>query len=141
MLTKIQQVRIIIQDNEVGFYWLSDEEIQFFLNRAEDNVDTAAIAAAKSVVFKLAQRGSASVDIFSIRGDRTAEQYAKALKEFIKDPTSNPYLNSASIWVGGIDKSEMQMNDANKNNNIVQQPSKDRDSNSETFNSNFWDFI
>lgn len=138
MLTKTQQVRIIIQDNEAGFYNLSDEEIDFFLARNGDNVDTAAIAAAKSLVFKLSMRGDSSVDIFSIRGSRTADQYLKALKEFIKDPSSNPYINNATIWIGGVSKSEMQMNDANPDNNIVQRPDRDREVHADTFQGWNW---
>lgn len=121
-LTAVQQVRLLIQDNEPGLYILADEEIEFLLERNANSVNAASIEAARIVLFKLSQRGEESVDIFSIKGGKAAEQYRLALQLYLKDPMLNPILNNVRGYVGGVSKSDMQANDANADNNLTPSP-------------------
>ena len=118
-LTNIQQVRLLVQDNEVGLYILSDDEITFLLERNNNSVDRTSIEAAKIILFKLSQRTDETVDIFSIRGGKAAEQYRLSLQMWLKDPNLNPLLNNIKGYVGGVSKSDMEQNDANSDNNLL----------------------
>jgi len=126
MLTPIEQVRLTVQDNTPGFYMLSDDEIQYLLDKNDGDVDRASMDAARSVLFQLAQRGDESVDIFSLRGSKAAEQYRLALELFIRNPTLNPLMKNMNIYVGGISKSDIEANKLDLDNNVVVPPDRDR---------------
>ena len=55
-LTPIQQVRLLVQDNTPGLYIISDDELEFLLDRNNSNVGRASLDAAKVILFNLAQR-------------------------------------------------------------------------------------
>jgi hypothetical protein len=116
-LTPIQQVRLLIQDNEPGLTILADDEIEFLLERNSNSVNATSIEAARLVLFKLSQRGDETVDIFSLKGGKAAEQYRLALQLYLRDPNLNPMLNNIGGYVGGVSKSDMESNDANTDNN------------------------
>lgn len=121
-LSVTQQIRLLIQDNTPGLYILSDEEIDFLVERNSGNVNRASVEAAKIVLLNLSMRGDEQVDIFSIKGRAAAEQYRLALQLFIRDPNLNPVLQNCQGWVGGVSLSEMETNDGNTDNNLVPIP-------------------
>lgn len=122
-LTDIQKVRLEIQDNTPGLYLISDDEVQYFLDKNAGSVVRASIDAAKTILFKLSiNSNDSTVDIFSIKGSKAAEQYRLALALFIKDPTLNPLYNNIQGYVGGISKTDM-LNNFTDDNNVVVQPS------------------
>jgi len=118
-LTTIEQVRLLIQDNSPGLYLISDEELNFLLERNNDSVNRTSLEAAKIVLLNLSMRGDESVDIFSLKGSKAAEQYRLALQMFIKDPSLNPVYQNLQGYFGGVSKSDMEANDANVDNNTV----------------------
>jgi hypothetical protein len=118
-LTPIQQVRLLVQDCEPGLYFLADDEIEFLLERNADSINATSIEAARLILFKLAQRSDETVDTFSIKGSKAAEQYRLALQLYLKDSNLNPILNNVGGYVGGISKSDMESNDANTDNNTA----------------------
>ena len=118
-LSPIDQVRLLVQDNTPGLYILCDDDVQFFLERNNNNVTRAAMDAAKSILLALSARGDHTVDIFSVKGSKAAESYRLALQLFLKDPSLNPVLQNTGGYVGGISKSEMVQNDGNSDNNVV----------------------
>jgi len=126
-LTLIQQVRLMIQDNTPGLYILSDDEIQFYLDRNNSNVNRASLEAAKSILLNLSMRSSETVDIFSINGSKAAEQYRLALQLFIKDPNLNPVYQNVNIYAGNISKQDMLENNSNADNNYVVTPGSESD--------------
>lgn len=125
-LTLIQQVRLTVADNEPGLYIISDDEIQWLLEKNSNSVPRASIDAARIILLNLSQRGDEVVDIFSIKGKSAAESYRLALELFIKDPNLNPLIGNLQGYFGGISKSDMQANNDNCDNNIVENPTKDR---------------
>lgn len=120
-LTDIQKVRLEIQDNTPGLYLISDDEIQYFLDKNSGSIMRASIDAAKTILFKLSiNSNDSTVDIFSIKGSKAAEQYRLALTLFIKDPTLNPLMNNIQGYVAGVSKTDMLANYTDDNNVVVQ---------------------
>lgn len=124
-LTNIQQVRLLVQDNTVGLYIVSDDEIDFFLERNSNNINRTALEVAKVILLNLSMRGDSTVDILSIKGSKVAEAYRLALELFVKSPDLNPLLQNTQGYFGGVSVSDMQANDAELDNNIIQVPATD----------------
>ena len=118
-----QQVRLLCQDNTPGLYIISDDEIDFLLERNNNSVDKAVYEALQIMLRYLAQRGDESIDIFSIRGSKSAEQLRLAIELYLKDPANNPLYKNLKGYVGGVSISDMDANNANLDNNIIQSPS------------------
>ncbi len=125
-LTLIQQIRLLVQDNTPGLYIVSDDEITFFLERNNNNVNRASIEVAKVILLNLSMRGDETVDIMSIKGSKAAEQYRLALQMFIRNPDTNPVLQNVSPYAGGVSITDMQDNDNNPDNNIVNPLGEDK---------------
>ena len=123
-LTLNQQVRLLCQDNTPGLYIISDDEIDFLLQRNNNNVDKAVYEALQIMLRYLAQRGDESIDVFSIRGSKSAEQMRLAIELYLKDPANNPLYKSLKGYVGGVSISDMEANNADLDNNIVENSGK-----------------
>ena len=123
-LTLIQQVRLNVQDNTPGLYIISDDEITYLLEKFNNNVDKASYQAAKIILLNLAQRSDETIDVFSIKGSKSATEYRLALELFLKDPANNPLYQNLKGYVGGVSISDMGANNANLDNNIVENPGK-----------------
>lgn len=122
-LTTVQKVRIEVADTDVNFPILSDDEYKYFLEKNDDSIRRASLDAAKTILLKLSINGSdQTVDIFSIKGAKAAEQYRQALTLYIKNPDLNQLLQNVQGWAGGISKAEMLANDTNSDNVIVPNP-------------------
>lgn len=122
-LSEVQQVRLLIGDNTPGLYIIQDDEIEFLLERNNNNVNRTSVEAARVVLFKLSMDASdSSVDIFSIRSSQSAKAYMEALKMYISNPNLNQVGNNLQGYVGGISLEDMQSNDANLDNNIFINP-------------------
>jgi hypothetical protein len=108
----------------VGFPFCSDEELQFFLDRNNQNVNRAALEAARVILLQLSMwSANESIDLFSISGgSKAAEQYRLALEMFIRNPQLNPIYNSVTGYAGGISLSDMQANSSNTDNNSITTP-------------------
>lgn len=127
-LTLIQQVRFLVQDNVPGLYIISDDEIQYLLDKNSNNVNRAAVEAARIILFNLSMRSDSVVDIFSVKSSSSAKAYIEALKLFIRDPSLSGVLSNLTGYAGGISISDMQANDANLDNNIPVPPSQSPES-------------
>jgi hypothetical protein len=123
-LSLIQQVRLLTQDTAVGFYFTTDEEIQFFLDRNSQNVNRASLEVARVILLQLSMwSANESIDIFAISGgSKSAEQYRLSLEMFIRNPQLNPVYNSVNGYAGGISISDMQANSDALDNNSVTTP-------------------
>lgn len=118
-LSLIDSIRLLVQDNTPGLYIISDDEIGYLLERNNQSINRTAMDAARIILLNLSMRGDSTVDIFSIKGAKAAEQYRLALQLFLKDPNLNPVLQSVQGYFGGVSKSDMEANDGNLDNNLV----------------------
>ncbi len=123
MLNNIQKVRVECADTDPTFPILPDSTYIYLLEKNYDSITRSAMDAARIILMHLSQRGTETVDIFTIKGSSAAESYRQALILYIKDPNNNPLYQNCQAWFGGVSVSQMQANDANLDNNIVQQPS------------------
>ena len=123
--TNTEKVKLEIGDLDPAFPLLSDDTYAYYLEKNNNNIPRTALDAARTVLMMLSQRSDEVVDIFSIRGSKTAETFRLALQMYIKDQSLNPMNQSLRGYVGGVSTSEMVANDANLDNNIVRSPSKD----------------
>lgn len=127
-LTLIQQVRLNVGDNTPGLYIVSDDEIQYLLDKNSNNVNRASVETARVILFSLSMRTDAVTDIFSVRGSQSAKAYIEALKLYISNPDLNNSLSNLTGYAGGISISDMQANNANLDNNIPVPPSQSPES-------------
>lgn len=101
-LTDIQKVRIEVSDSSVTLPILSDEEYQYLLDKNSGSIRLASLDAARIIMFKLSQQGDESVNIFSIKGSKTAAEYRQALQLFITNASLNPNYSAAGAYAAGI---------------------------------------
>lgn len=122
MLTPIQEVRVAVGDLDAAFPLLDDATYEYFLIKNSDSIRRASMDAARTILFQLSMRSDFTVDIFSVKGGKSAEQYRLSLEMFLKNPDLNPILTSANGYAGGISKSDMQANIETTDNNAVITP-------------------
>ena len=121
----IMKVRYELGDTDVALPILSDTEYGYFLDKNSQNIRRSMIDCAKTILFKLSMRTDETVDIFTIKGGKAAEQYRQALHMFIKNPSFNPALTLAQAYAGGISISDMQANLEDEDANVVITPLTD----------------
>lgn len=119
---QILQVRYELADTDTSLPIMSDSEYAYYIDKHNGSIRRAMVDAAKAILFKLSMRPDETVDIFSIKGSKAAEQYRLALAMFLKDPNLNPALTLASIYAGGISKSDMLANVDTIDNNAILNP-------------------
>ena len=122
--TLIQQVKLEVADLDPAFPLLSDADYDYLLLKHNNSVVRAAVDAARIILLLLSQRTDETVDVFSVRGSKAAEQYRLALELYIKNPQLNPLYNNLKGYVGGVSISDMEANNADLDNNIVENPGK-----------------
>ena len=122
--TLIQQVKLEVADLDTAFPLLSDADYDYLLLKHNNSVVRAAVDAARIILLLLSQRTDETVDVFSVRGSKAAEQYRLALELYIKNPQLNPLYNNLKGYFGGVSISDMEANAANPDNNIVENPGK-----------------
>lgn len=118
----IQKVRFELADTDPVFPFLSDVEINYFLDKNNSNVRRASLDCAKTILLKLSMQNDEIAGILSFKGSKAAENYRNALKLYLNDPNLNPALTLAEPYAGGISKSDMQSNIDNPDNNAVITP-------------------
>jgi hypothetical protein len=121
---EIQTLRYELADTDTTLPILSDAEYAYFIDKNAGSIRRAMLDAARTILFKLSINSTDStVDIFSIKGSKAAQQYIEALKLFLRDPNLNPALTLGGGYAGGISKQDMQNNVDNTDNNAVIVPS------------------
>ena len=107
--TDIEKIRIEIGDTDTAMPILTDEEIQYFIDKNEGSLRKSALDCAKSILFRLASFGFERVDILEYRGSDYFIQYKQALELFIKNPEYGSVSNAMG-YAGGISISDIQAN-------------------------------
>ena len=122
-LTDIQKLRVEVGDTDVSFPILDESSYEYFLEKHSNNLNRAAIDAARAILFQLSTMNSETVSIFSVK-NTSAEAYRQALLLYIKDQNLNPIYQNLQGYFGGVSISDMQANNDNLDNNIVENPGK-----------------
>lgn len=113
----ILAVRLLIGDVPTSpFYQLfSDEEIQFFLDQNNQNIQLAARMAAIAASFQLAGWNTRERVGDEEIWNSLSTQYLKALQNVIDNPIIN-LPNGMMPWAGGISWADVCANNANPDN-------------------------
>lgn len=123
-MATIQDIRYELADTDVNFPILSDAEITYYLTKNSTNLARTSMDCARAILMKLSMRSEDTIDIFSMKSAKTANQYMLALQLYIKDPNLNPLMQNLQGYAGGVSISDMQANDSNSDNNRVIRPSE-----------------
>lgn len=119
-LSLIQQIKL-----ELGLVGdasdiLSDEEIQYFLDKNKNSIKKASLDSAKTVLFILSQqvheRSGTELELY---GNQWFENYMKTLQLYINDPNFSITIDSAKAYAGGISVSDIRANIDNCDNFTV----------------------
>ena len=123
-MATIQDIRYELSDTIIEFPILSDAEITYYLTKNSSNLARTSMDCARAILMKLSMRSEDTIDIFSMKSAKTANQYMLALQLYIKDPNLNPLMQNLQGYAGGVSISDMQANDSNSDNNRVIRPSE-----------------
>lgn len=107
--TDIEIVRLEIADNDPAMPILTDEEIQYFIDKNEGTLRKAILECARCILFRLSSSTFEKVDVLEVRGGDYFNQYKQALEMLIKDPEFGS-VGKAMIYAGGISISDIQKN-------------------------------
>ena len=119
MLSPIEVVRLEIGLVGEAVDLLTDEEIQYFLEKNNDNVRKASVDAAKTVIFILSQRVHEKASELEIWGHDWFNNYYKSLQLYLNDPSYSIAINSATPYAGGISKKDIRENIDKFDNQVV----------------------
>lgn len=114
----IMKVRYEVQDlSGPGLYILDDTTITYFLEKNSEVIRLASLDAARAILLRLSMNATDEiVDIFSIKGSKSASEYRQSLELYLKNPLLNGLNSDIMPYAGGISLSDMQANDANLDN-------------------------
>ena len=115
-LNPIQQIRLEIALIGDAENLLSEEELQYFLDKHNGSVRRASLDAAKTVLFILSTRVHEKIEMLEIWGHTWFENYMKTLQMYINDPNYSIALENAKAYAGGISVSDIRSNINNPDN-------------------------
>ena len=115
-LNPIQQIRLEIALIGDAENLLSEEELQYFLDKHNGSVRRASLDAAKTMLFILSTRVHEKIEMLEIWGHTWFENYMKTLQMYINDPNYSIALESAKAYAGGISVSDIRNNINNPDN-------------------------
>lgn len=120
MLTEIQKVRLECGDTQVPpFQIMSDEEIQYFLDKNSGSIRRASIDVAKSILFKISSQVDSRADVLELFGSQFFRAYKEALTLYLKDQNFS-IVGFCQPYAGGISKEDIYNNVTNSDNNYVE---------------------
>lgn len=122
-LTAIEQVKL-----EIGLVGLDqtdipfgDAEIQYFLDKNNQNIKRTSLDCAKSILFILSRYvKEVSGPELQLYGNQWFENYMKALKLYIQDPNFSIAISMGKAYAGGISASDAAANFANSDNIVAE---------------------
>lgn len=105
----VDAVRLLVGDTSSPGD-LSDEEIEYFLARYDDNAGRAALAAVGVLIAKFAKDVDKQVGDLRIFSSQKVRGYERA-RQFIETIVST--YDPVGMWAGGVSRSERAEDDAN----------------------------
>lgn len=120
MLTEIQKVRLECGDTQPApFQIMSDEEVQYFLDKNSSSIRRASLDCAKSILFKLSSQVDSRADILEVFGSQYSKNYKEALLIYLKDQNFS-VVGFCTPYAGGISKEDIYSNITTSDNNYVE---------------------
>lgn len=104
-------IRFMLQDNIVSDEYLVDAEYNFLINKADGDVEAAALSAGYRILSSLAQRVDHREGQIEVRATGAFSNYKDWLENFLEDELSTSNIGSL-ILVGGVNKTVVNANDA-----------------------------
>ena len=98
---------------------LTDEELQYFLDKNNGSVKKASLDVAKTVLFILAQFTHEKNDILEVWGHTWFENYMKSLQLYLSNPAYSLAIDSAKAYAGGISVTDIRNNIDNSDNYVL----------------------
>lgn len=118
-MTSIEEVRLEIGLIGQAYQLLTDEEIQYFLNKNNGNIRRASSSAGKTVLFILSQLVHTKASELESWDHDWYNNYYKSLKLYLSDPNYSIALSGASPYAGGISVTDIRENVNNSDNFVV----------------------
>lgn len=117
--TDVQKIKLEIGLVAEASDILSDEELQYFLDKNNNSIKKASLDAAKTVLFILSQFTHERSDMLEIWGHAWFENYMKSLQLYLNNPNFSINIDSAKVYAGGISKTDIRSNIDNIDNFTV----------------------
>ena len=118
-MTPIEEVRLEIGLIGQAYQLLSDEEIQYFLNKNNGNIRRASSSAGKTVLFILSQLVHTKASELESWDHDWFNNYYKTLQMYLNDPNFSFAINGAMPYAGGISVADIRANVENYDNLVV----------------------
>lgn len=118
-MTPIEEVRLEIGLIGQAYQLLSDEEIQYFLNKNNGNIRRASSSAGKTVLFILSQLVHTKASELESWDHDWFNNYYKSLQMYLNNPNYSFALDSARPYAGGISVTDIRENVNNADNFVV----------------------
>jgi len=118
-MTPIEEVRLEIGLLGQAYQLLSDEEVQYFLNKNNGNIRRASSSAGKTVLFILSQLVHTKASELESWDNDWFNNYYKTLQMYLNDPNFSFAINGAMPYAGGISVADIRANVENYDNLVV----------------------
>ena len=118
-MTPIDEVRLEIGLLGQAYQLLSDEEIEYFLNKNNGNIRRTSSSAGKTVLFILSQLVHTKASELESWDHDWFNNYYKTLQMYLNDPNFSFAINGAMPYAGGISVADIRANIENYDNLVV----------------------
>lgn len=108
------RVRLLVGDIWSDMEMLTDADYQYFLDKYSQNVNRAALDAARTILFKLARLTRERTGDIEVYGSEWFKDYRSALELMLKNPDLS--ISVVMPYAGGISKADMLANDLDCDN-------------------------
>lgn len=98
---------------------LTDDELQYFLDKNNGSVKKASLDVAKTVLFILSQFTHEKNDILEVWNHTWFENYMKSLQLYLSNPAYSLAIDSAKAYAGGISVTDIRNNIDNSDNHVL----------------------
>ena len=118
-LTPVQEIKLNLGLVGNAADILTDDELQYFLDKNNGSVKKASLDVAKTVLFILAQFTHERNDILEVWGHTWFENYMKSLQLYLSNPAYSLAIDSAKAYAGGISVTDIRNNIDNSDNYVL----------------------
>lgn len=119
-LTPVQEIKLNLGLVGNAADILTDDELQYFLDKNNGSVKKASLDVAKTVLFILAQLvHERSGNELEVWGHTWFENYMKTLQLYINNPAYSLAIDSAKAYAGGISVTDIRNNIDNSDNYVL----------------------